>query len=167
MTTHSSILAWRIPWSEESGGLQSLGLRKVGHDWGLISVTSITHLGSGDINSSTHTIWMTINRRPFLKKKERFFYIDISQFLDLFFWVTLSSTKIMHGFIQEYIHSLKFMTCWWRGDRCSSTIFFFWLHHAARRTLVPWPGVEPAPPAVEGRVLTTGWPGKSQHWSHS
>ena len=30
--THSSTLAWRIPWTEESGGLQSLGLQKVGHD---------------------------------------------------------------------------------------------------------------------------------------
>ena len=110
MTTHSSILAWRIPWSEESGGLQSLGLQKVGHDGRLTSVTSVTHLGSGDRNSSTHTTWMTINRRPFFKKKERFFYIAISQFLDLFFWVTLSSTKIMHAFIQEYIHSLKFMS---------------------------------------------------------
>ena len=28
LTTHSSILAWRIPWTEESGGLQSLGLQK-------------------------------------------------------------------------------------------------------------------------------------------
>ena len=33
MATHSSILAWRIPWAEESGGLQSMGLQKVGHDW--------------------------------------------------------------------------------------------------------------------------------------
>ena len=30
MTTHSSILAWRIPWAEEPGGLQSMGLQKVG-----------------------------------------------------------------------------------------------------------------------------------------
>ena len=30
--THSSILAWRIPWTEEPGGLQSMGLQKVGHD---------------------------------------------------------------------------------------------------------------------------------------
>ena len=30
--THSSILAWRIPWTEEPGGLQSMGLRRVGHD---------------------------------------------------------------------------------------------------------------------------------------
>ena len=32
MTTHSSILAWRIPWTEEAGGLQSMGLQGVGHD---------------------------------------------------------------------------------------------------------------------------------------
>ena len=30
MATHSSILAWRIPWTEEPGGLQSLGLQRVG-----------------------------------------------------------------------------------------------------------------------------------------
>ena len=33
MTTHSSILAWRIPWTEEPGGLQPMGLQRVGHDW--------------------------------------------------------------------------------------------------------------------------------------
>ena len=32
MATHSSILAWRIPWTEEHGGLQSLGSQRVGHD---------------------------------------------------------------------------------------------------------------------------------------
>ena len=30
--THSSILAWRIPWREEPGRLQSMGLQRVGHD---------------------------------------------------------------------------------------------------------------------------------------
>ena len=33
MTTHSSILAWRIPWTEEPGGLQSVGLQRVRHYW--------------------------------------------------------------------------------------------------------------------------------------
>ena len=33
MANHSSILAWRIPWSEEPGGLQSIGSQRVGHDW--------------------------------------------------------------------------------------------------------------------------------------
>ena len=31
MATHSIILAWRIPWTEEPGGLQSMGLQRVGH----------------------------------------------------------------------------------------------------------------------------------------
>ena len=32
MATHSSVLAWRIPWSEEPGGLQSMGSQRVRHD---------------------------------------------------------------------------------------------------------------------------------------
>ena len=33
MATHSSFLAWRIPWTEEPGGLQPMGSQRVGHDW--------------------------------------------------------------------------------------------------------------------------------------
>ena len=33
MEIHSSILAWKIPWTEESGRLQSMGSQRVGHDW--------------------------------------------------------------------------------------------------------------------------------------
>ena len=33
MATDSSILAWRIPWTEEPARLQSLGLQRVGHNW--------------------------------------------------------------------------------------------------------------------------------------
>ena len=32
MATHSSILAWKVPWMEEPGGLQSMGLQRVKHD---------------------------------------------------------------------------------------------------------------------------------------
>ena len=32
MATHSSIVAWRIPWTEEPGGLQSMGSQRVGHN---------------------------------------------------------------------------------------------------------------------------------------
>jgi len=32
MATHSSMRAWRIPWTEEPGGLQSMGSHRVGHD---------------------------------------------------------------------------------------------------------------------------------------
>ena len=39
MATHSSTLAWKIPWTKEPGRLQSMGSQRVGHDW----VTSLTH----------------------------------------------------------------------------------------------------------------------------
>ena len=32
LATHSSIVAWRVPWAEEPGGLQSMGSQRVGHD---------------------------------------------------------------------------------------------------------------------------------------
>ena len=34
LAAHSSILAWRIPWTEEPGRLQSVGLQRVRHNWG-------------------------------------------------------------------------------------------------------------------------------------
>ena len=42
MATYSSILAWKIPWMEEPGRLQSMGSQRVRHDW----VTSLTHLNT-------------------------------------------------------------------------------------------------------------------------
>ena len=38
MATKSSILLWRIPWTEEPGGLQSMGSRRVGHDWSALAL---------------------------------------------------------------------------------------------------------------------------------
>ena len=42
MATHSSILAWRIPWTEEPGGLQSTGSQRVGNNWA-ISLSTAFH----------------------------------------------------------------------------------------------------------------------------
>ena len=41
MVTHSSILAWTIPWTEEPGGLQSLGSQRVGQDQATNTNTSL------------------------------------------------------------------------------------------------------------------------------
>ena len=43
MATHSSILAWRIPWTEEPGGLQSMGSQRVRHEW--VTEHSCAHPG--------------------------------------------------------------------------------------------------------------------------
>ena len=50
MAPHSSTLAWKIPWTEESGGLQSMGPQRVGHDWET-SLTSLIHFTAGLILS--------------------------------------------------------------------------------------------------------------------
>ena len=44
MATHSSTLAWRIPRSENPGGLQSMGLQGVGHDWVTFTFKSSLHI---------------------------------------------------------------------------------------------------------------------------
>ena len=46
MAPHSSVLAWKIPWMEEPGGLQSMGLLRVGHNW----ATSLSRIGEGNGN---------------------------------------------------------------------------------------------------------------------
>ena len=45
MATHSNILAWRIPWTEEPGGLQSTGSQRVGHNW---AINTHTHRNTKD-----------------------------------------------------------------------------------------------------------------------
>ena len=44
MATHCSILAWETPWAEEQGGLQSMRLQRVGHDWVAEHTHGIFHL---------------------------------------------------------------------------------------------------------------------------
>ena len=53
MATHSSILAWKIPWTEEPGRLQSMGSQKVGHDW----ATSLSFLAQRGEISDSLAIW--------------------------------------------------------------------------------------------------------------
>ena len=49
MTTHSSILAWRIQWTEEPGGLQSMVLQRVGHNWATFAHLLVNTVGTCDI----------------------------------------------------------------------------------------------------------------------
>ena len=48
MATHSSVLAWRIPWTEASGGLQSIGSQRVGHNWSDLAHTHTLNCRDGD-----------------------------------------------------------------------------------------------------------------------
>ena len=56
MATHSSILARRIPWTQEPGELQSLGMKRVGHDWGTNTFTSAIHKDSSRVFVTLWTV---------------------------------------------------------------------------------------------------------------
>ena len=60
MAIHSSILAWKIPWTEEAGGLQSMG--SVGHDWAHTHTHTHTHVAPRAASSSSFRL--TSSRWP-------------------------------------------------------------------------------------------------------
>ena len=61
MATQSSILAWRISWTEEPGGLQSMGSQRVGHDWSDLACTRVFQRQDGRKGQSrTSTLHLLI-----------------------------------------------------------------------------------------------------------
>ena len=79
MATHSSILAWKIPWMEEPGGLQSMGLQRVGHDW----ATSLPPLTFAHI-ILTKVSWLMFNswqRKKFRNSRFRIKWRILERFL--------------------------------------------------------------------------------------
>ena len=59
MAAHSSILAWRIPWTEKSGGLQSVGSQRVRHDWATNTHTH-THTHTQNCQRSCNIRQLTV-----------------------------------------------------------------------------------------------------------
>ena len=72
MATHSSIHAWRVPWTEEPGRLQPMGSHRVGHDWSNLACTHI-HLKYIFINiialhGRVHNVYYNIIERNIICK---------------------------------------------------------------------------------------------------
>ena len=66
MATHSSLLAWRIPWTEQPGGLQSIWSQRVGHNW--VTHTH-THTHKSHVTLAIHILTLTLrglNHQRFL-----------------------------------------------------------------------------------------------------
>ena len=81
MVTHSSILAWRIPWTEKPGRLQSMGSQRVGHDW----ATSLTYLQSHLTSSIYWRLQLCTLRLIFLFSCFSFYFVETFQPDSLFF----------------------------------------------------------------------------------
>ena len=58
MATHSSTIAWKIPWTEELGRLQSMGLQRVGHDWATSLSLSLFTQSFNPVNTNINNLWI-------------------------------------------------------------------------------------------------------------
>ena len=83
---HSSILAWEIQWTEEPGGLQSIGLHRVGHDW--TTKTQHTYLLCSRSKKGVQFSF------PFLIALLAKQMLYFSPFLDIYIWI---SKELMLG----------------------------------------------------------------------
>ena len=70
MTTLSSTLAWKIPWTKEPGGLQSVGLRRVGHDW---ATEHTEHMITVGLSYTAFSMWRLV---PFIFPLLYYFIIN-------------------------------------------------------------------------------------------
>ena len=71
MATHSSILAWRIPWTEKPGGLQSIGSQRVGHDWSDLACMDMEHRWTVYLSPTVHGDVMGRNISVLQGKKKK------------------------------------------------------------------------------------------------
>ena len=97
MATHTSIPAWRIPWIEEPGGLQSTESQRVGHDW-VTETCTPNDLGRTVINKeiSYRGIYSLKDNR--LKKgMDRLLSGQINGWLDLHLWLRTCDILLQRG----------------------------------------------------------------------
>ena len=102
MATHSRILAWWIPWTEEPGGLQSVGSQRVGHDWAtslhFTSAFFIVQLSQLCITTGKTIAWARWN---FVGKVTSLFFNMLSRLVIAF--LPRSKHLLIHG----YSHHLQ------------------------------------------------------------
>ena len=138
MAPHSSTLAWKIPWAEEPGRLQSMGLPRVGHDWATsLSLFTFMHWSRK---------WQPTP--VFLPGESR----GRGSLVGCRLWGRTESdtTEATQQQQQHWIFFFLIKTH-------THTTTFFWLRCIACGILVPWPRIEPMSPALEAQSLN--------HWT--
>ena len=99
MAIPSSILAWRIPWTEEPGGLQSIGLHRVGHSWACVHlwVTSGFSLLSIMLQWSS----LYIHLRGFVGLFCPLYYLRVSRSRKCLFKILLGISKLSSSWFYQ------------------------------------------------------------------
>ena len=103
MAPHSSTLAWKIPWAEEPGGLQSVGSQRVGHDWVTsLSLFTFMSMGSHRVRHDWNGLAAAAAAAGLYKKR------DTDQiFLPLKFWKDICIYMLL-----LFSHVWLFVTPW-------------------------------------------------------
>ena len=112
MATHSSILAWRIPWTEESGRLQSIRLHKVGHNWSSLACTHIYLCSYYFVVSPTSLGWMHLRIR--LESGSQAVQCLVANRTTL-----LTFTRLCPSFLQTGIIPVGFTVTLWQFENAS------------------------------------------------
>ena len=100
MATHSSILAWKIPWTEEPGGLQSMGSQGEGDDWSdLTCIFQGPRIECYHINTIQYAFLSTYSRKIFCLLNDNMFALTIRQYFCFIIYVYMC----VH--INTYIHT--------------------------------------------------------------
>ena len=133
MTTHSSILAWRIPWTEEPGQLHSMGSQRVRHDW-----ATNTHTHHNALGRTRHTCVGVVPwpGQLVLQLAQQSLGegtgSTATSCLPLLLYLGLQSLHLNH-FILTWAESLSVFDSCWRPGKVS---FFLYAFHFC--LLSPW-----------------------------
>ena len=119
MATHSSILAWRIPGTEEPGGLPSMGLHRVGHDWSNLAAAaasaSVLPMNIQDWFPLGWTGWISLQSKGLSRLLQHHSSKASILQCSTFFIVQLSHPYITNG-------KTRALTRWTFADKVMSTV---------------------------------------------
>ena len=163
MAPHSSTLAWKIPWTEEPGRLQSMGSLRVGHDW--MTSLSLSCIGEGNGNPLQCSClenprdggawWAAIygvtqSRTP-LKQLSSSSCVILDKFLNN---PELKKTDIKGGNAQNSteLHPCFFLSLYLICYNIATDICCGFLARRYVVFLASWPRITPILPALEGKV---------------
>ena len=147
MATHPSILAWKTPWREEPGRLQSIGLQRVGHHWIHLALDKRKDINF-ELNCLESNAYFVLVKAPGGSRTP-------------FWWFNCERKKVK---VKSFTHVLLFVTLWTVAHQAPPSMGFskqeYWSGLPFPSPDLPDPGIEPTCPALPGEFFTTEPPGK-------